>query len=385
MKLKYGANPHQSFAELVPLDAGTEPVEVLNGNPSYINLLDALNAWQLVREARLATGLAAAASFKHVSPAGAALAVPLDPDLARAYEVEGQELTPAALAYVRARGADPKCSFGDFAALSDPVDEATAAFLGGVVSDGVIAPGFEPGALERLAAKKGGSFIILRADPAFVPPPRESRELFGMKLVQDRNAHAVTTADLATVVCGQLTPEAKRDLLLGLVALKYTQSNSVGYALGGQMIGIGAGQQSRVDCTKLAGAKADAWWLRTHPKVLGLRFQKGVKKQERSNWRVRYIEGDLTPSETEALAASLDGRFDPLTDDERLEWIGRMRGVSLVSDGFIPFRDNIEHAQRHGVQFIAQPGGSTRDDEIEAACREYGMTLVHTKLRLFHH
>jgi phosphoribosylaminoimidazolecarboxamide formyltransferase/IMP cyclohydrolase len=254
-----------------------------------------------------------------------------------------------------------------------------------VVSDGVIAPGFEPGALERLAAKKGGGFIVLRADPDFVPPPRESRELFGMKLVQDRNAHAVTTADLATVVCGQLTPEAKRDLLLGLVALKYTQSNSVGYALGGQMIGIGAGQQSRVDCTKLAGAKADAWWLRTHPKVLGLRFQKGVKKQERINWRVRYIEGDLTPSETEALAASLDGRFDPLTDDERLEWIGRMRGVSLVSDGFIPFRDNIEHAQRHGVQFIAQPGGSTRDDEIEAACREYGMTLVHTKLRLFHH
>jgi phosphoribosylaminoimidazolecarboxamide formyltransferase/IMP cyclohydrolase len=385
MKLKYGANPHQSFAEGVPLDARTEPARVLNGNPSYINLLDALNAWQLVREARLATGLAAAASFKHVSPAGAALAVPLDPELARAYEVEGQELTPAALAYVRARGADPKCSFGDFAALSDVVDEATAAFLGGVVSDGVIAPGFEPGALERLAAKKGGGFIVLRADPDFVPPPRESRELFGMKLVQDRNAHAVTTADLATVVCGQLTPEAKRDLLLGLVALKYTQSNSVGYALGGQMIGIGAGQQSRVDCTKLAGAKADAWWLRTHPKVLGLRFQKGVKKQERINWRVRYIEGDLTPSETEALAASLDGRFDPLTDDERLEWIGRMRGVSLVSDGFIPFRDNIEHAQRHGVQFIAQPGGSTRDDEIEAACREYGMTLVHTKLRLFHH
>jgi phosphoribosylaminoimidazolecarboxamide formyltransferase/IMP cyclohydrolase len=369
----------------VPLDAKTEPARVLNGNPSYINLLDALNAWQLVREARLATGLAAAASFKHVSPAGAALAVPLEPELARAYEVEGQELTPAALAYVRARGADPKCSFGDFAALSDVVDEATAEFLAGVVSDGVIAPGFEPKALDRLAAKKGGSFIVLRADPDFVPPPRESRELFGMKLVQDRNAHAVTKADLATVVCGQLTPEAERDLLLGLVALKYTQSNSVGYALGGQMIGIGAGQQSRVDCTKLAGAKADAWWLRTHPKVLGLRFQKGVKKQERVNWRVRYIEGDLTPSETEAFGAALDGRLDPLTGDERLEWVGRMRGVSLVSDGFIPFRDNIEHAQRHGVQFIAQPGGSTRDDEIEAACREYGMTLVHTKLRLFHH
>ncbi len=385
MKLKYGANPHQSFAEAVPLDAATAPVAVENGNPSYINLLDALNAWQLVREARLATGLAAAASFKHVSPAGAALAVPLEPELARAYEVEGQELTPAALAHVRARGADPKCSFGDFAALSDRVDEATAAFLAGVVSDGVIAPGFEPKALERLRAKKGGGFIVLRADPDFVPPPRESRELFGMKLVQDRNAHPVTSADLATLVCGQLTPAAERDLLLGLVTLKYTQSNSVGYALGGQMIGIGAGQQSRVDCTKLAGAKADAWWLRTHPKVLGLRFRKGVKKQERINWRVRYIEGDLTASERDALGVALDGPLDPLRDDERRDWVERMRGVSLVSDGFIPFRDNIEQAQRHGVEFIAQPGGSTRDDEIEAACREYGITLVHTKLRLFHH
>jgi len=385
MKLKYGANPHQSFAEATPLDPATQPVEVLNGNPSFINLLDGLNAWQLVREAKLATGLPAAASFKHVSPAGAALAVPLTPELEQAYEVEGQSLTPSALAYVRARGADPKCSFGDFAALSDVVDEATAAFLAGVVSDGVIAPGFEPKALERLAAKKGGAFIVLRADPDFVPPARESRDLFGMKLVQDRNAHVVSNADLAAVVCGELTPEAERDLLLGLVALKYTQSNSVGYALGGQMIGIGAGQQSRVDCTKLAGAKADLWWLRTHPKVLGLRFRKGVKKQERINWRVRYIEGDLTPSEHEALAAALDGTLDLLHDDERRQWIERLSGVSLVSDGFIPFRDNIEQAQRHGVRFIAQPGGSTRDDDIEAACREYGITLVHTKLRLFHH
>jgi len=385
MKLKYGTNPHQSFAEAVPLDPAREPIAVLNGNPSYINLLDALNAWQLVREAKLATGLPAAASFKHVSPAGAALAVPLAPELARAYEVEGQSLTPAALAYVRARGADPKCSFGDFAALSEPVDDATAAFLAGVVSDGVIAPGFEPAALEKLSAKKGGGFIVLRADPEFVPPPRESRELFGMRLVQDRNAHPVTAAELETVVCGRLTPEAKRDLLLGLVTLKYTQSNSVGYALGGQMIGIGAGQQSRVDCTKLAGAKADLWWLRTHPKVLGLRFAKGVKRQDRINWRVRYIEGDLTPSEESALRAALAGPLEPLTSDERSEWLARLKGVSLVSDGFLPFRDNVEQAQRHGVAFIAQPGGSTRDDEIEAACNEYGIALVHTKLRLFHH
>jgi AICAR transformylase/IMP cyclohydrolase PurH len=249
----------------------------------------------------------------------------------------------------------------------------------------VIAPAFAPAALEKLRAKKGGGFIVLRADPDFAPPARESRDVFGVRLVQDRNAHAVSAADLETVVCGTLTPEAKRDLLLGLVTLKYTQSNSVGYALGGQMIGIGAGQQSRVDCTKLAGGKADLWWLRTHPKVLGLAFQKGVKRQERINWRVRYIEGDLTPSEARELGQALAGPLELLTDEERRAWLARMSGVSLVSDGFIPFRDNIEHAQRHGVRFIAQPGGSTRDDEIEAACREYGIALVHTKLRLFHH
>ncbi|HEX2485276.1 MAG TPA: phosphoribosylaminoimidazolecarboxamide formyltransferase [Myxococcota bacterium] len=385
MKLKYGINPHQGSASAEALAGGRLPIEVLNGRPSYINLLDALNAWQLVREARAATGLPAAASFKHVSPAGAALAVPLEPDLARAYEIEGESLTPAALAYVRARGADPKCSFGDFAALSEPVDEATARFLKGVVSDGVVAPGYEPAALEILRAKKGGDFIAIRADADFEPPAQESRELFGVRLVQDRNAHAVSERDLAAVVCGALTPEAKRDLLLGLVALKYTQSNSVGYALGGQMIGIGAGQQSRVDCTRLAGAKADLWHLRRHPKVLGLGFKKGVKRQDRINWRVRYIEGDWTPGEEEALRAALAGPLEPLSADERAAWLARLDGVSLVSDGFIPFRDNVDHAQRHGVRFIAEPGGSTRDDEVEAACREYGITLVHTKLRLFHH
>jgi phosphoribosylaminoimidazolecarboxamide formyltransferase/IMP cyclohydrolase len=385
MKLKYGINPHQGSASAEPVAGGRLPIEVLNGRPSYINLLDALNAWQLVREARAATGLAAAASFKHVSPAGAALAVPLEADLAQAYEVAGEALTPAALAYVRARGADPKCSFGDFAALSEPVDEATARFLRGVVSDGVVAPAYEPAALEALRAKKGGDFIVIRADASFEPPARESRELFGVRLVQDRNAHAVSERDLAEVVCGELTPDAKRDLLLGLVALKYTQSNSVGYALGGQMIGIGAGQQSRVDCTKLAGAKADLWHLRRHPKVLGLAFKKGVKRQDRINWRVRYIEGDLTRGEEAALREALDGPLALLSDDERRAWLARLDGVSLVSDGFIPFRDNVDHAQRHGVRFIAEPGGSTRDDEVEAACREYGIALVHTKLRLFHH
>ncbi len=385
MQIKHGCNPHQPFASVTPAAPGSEPVRVLNGNPSYINFLDALNAWQLVREAKLATGLAAAASFKHVSPAGAAVATPLSPELAEAYEVAGKQLTPAALAYVRARGADPKCSFGDFAALSEPVDVATASFLKDVVSDGVIAPGYEPAALEILRAKKAGGFIAMQADASYTPPAREEREVFGMRLVQDRNAHAVTATDLASVVCGELTPEAKRDLLLGLVAIKYTQSNSVGYALGGQMIGIGAGQQSRVDCTKLAGHKADHWWLRTHPKVLGLRFQNGVKRQDRVNWRVRYIEGDLTRFEEAALGEALDHPLDPLRDDERREWIRRLDGVSLVSDGFIPFRDNIDHAAKHGVRFIAQPGGSTRDGEIERACREYGIALVHTKLRLFHH
>jgi phosphoribosylaminoimidazolecarboxamide formyltransferase/IMP cyclohydrolase len=385
VRLKYGCNPHQSYATIEPLDAARVPIRVLNGTPSFINFLDALNAWQLVREARIATGLPAAASFKHVSPAGAAVAVPLTPELARAYEVEGKELTPAALAYVRARGADPKCSFGDFAALSDVVDVATAEFLKGVVSDGIVAPGFAPGALEILKQKKNGAFIVIEVDAAFAPPKRERRELFGMELVQDRNDHQLSEAELAEVVCGALTPEAKRDLLLGLVAIKYTQSNSVGYALGGQMIGIGAGQQSRVDCTKLAGAKADLWWLGTHPKVLGLRFQRGVKKQDRINWRVRYIEGDLTRFEQQALRAALDAPLDPLRDDERSEWLRRMSGVSLVSDGFIPFRDNIDHASKHGVAFIAEPGGSTRDKEVEDACREYGIALVHTKLRLFHH
>ncbi|MEE8313814.1 MAG: phosphoribosylaminoimidazolecarboxamide formyltransferase [Myxococcota bacterium] len=385
MRLKYGCNPHQVYAAAEVREGGTSPIELLNGTPSMINFLDALNAWQLVAELRGALNLPAAASFKHVSPSGAAVAVDLPPDLARAYEVEGKELTPAAIAYVRARGADPKCSFGDFVALSDPVDQATADFLKGVVSDGIVAPAYEPEALKTLCAKKSGSFIVLRADPDYRPPERETREVYGLRLVQDRNNQPVRASHLADVVCGELGPEGRRDLLLGLVALKYTQSNSMGYALDGQMIGIGAGQQSRVDCTKLAGAKADVWHLGRHPKVLGLRFKRGVKRQDRINWRVRYIEGDLLPAEEKALAEALAEPLALLSPEDKAGWIRELDGVSLVSDGFIPFRDNIDHAAKHGVRYVAQPGGSTRDAEIRAACEEYGITLVHTGLRLFHH
>jgi phosphoribosylaminoimidazolecarboxamide formyltransferase/IMP cyclohydrolase len=385
MRLRYGCNPHQTYAVAEGINGRQPPLHILHGAASMINVLDALNAWQLVAEARAALGLPAAASFKHVSPAGAAVAVPLPDDLARVYEVNGRELTPAATAYVRARGADPKSSFGDFVALSDPVDEATAAFLRGVVSDGIVAPGYEPAAFDILRGKKNGGFLVIQADPDFQPPERESRQIFGMELVQDRNNRAVVPSDLDHVVCGALTEAARRDLLLGLIALKYTQSNSMGYAIDGQMIGIGAGQQSRVDCTKLAGTKVDVWHLRRHPKVQGLKFKSGVRRQERINWRVRYIEGDLTGGEMRAFQDVLDQPLAPLDDDEKRAWLEQLSGVSMVSDGFIPFRDNIDHASRHGVTYIAQPGGSARDEEIETACREYGMTMVHTGLRLFHH
>ena len=383
-ELRYGINPHQRFHAAEALHGGA-PVRVLNGKTSFINWLDALNAWQLVREARAATGLPAAASFKHASPAGAALAVPLSPDLARSYEAEGLELSLAATAYVRARGADPKCSFGDFAALSEELDLETARVLRGVVSDGVIAPGFAPGALEILKQKKRGAFIVMQADADFEPPERESREVFGMRLVQDRNARIPAESDLSQVVCGALSPEAKRDLLLGLAAIKFTQSNSMGLVLGGQTIGIGAGQQSRVDCTRLAAGKADLWRLRSHPKALGLRFRSEVKRQERINWRVRYLEGDLDSGEARALAAALEEPAEPLGLEERRAWLAREEDIALVSDAFIPFRDNIDLAARHGVRFVAEHGGSARSGEIESACREHGIALVRTGLRLFHH
>ena len=385
MRFKYGCNPHQSFAQVVPIPGGKNPVETLSGSPGYINFLDAVNAFQLVMEARKALGMPAAASFKHVSPAGAAVATPLSPELARSYEVEGLDLSPVTVAYVRARGADPKCSFGDFVAVSEKVDVPFAKYMKTLVSDGIIAPDFEPEALDILKQKKKGAYVVMQADASFAPPAREKRELFGLVMEQDRNAIELSEAQLKNVVCGALTPEAKRDLLLGLVTLKYTQSNSVGYSLDGQMIGIGAGQQSRVDCTKLAGGKADMWFLRCHPKVLGLKFKPGVGKQDRINFRVRYIEGDLVPSEVVELGEALDQPLELLTDDEKRAWVKTLRGVSLTSDGFLPFRDNLDHASKHGVSFIAQPGGSTRDDDVIAGCKEHGMAMAHTGVRLFHH
>ena len=379
--LRYGCNPHQTHAAFEP----STGVRVRAGQPSFVNMLDALNAWQLVRELKDALAMPAAASFKHVSPAGAAVAVPLPADLQRAYEVEGVTLTPLATAYARARGTDPKSSFGDFVALSEPVDAATANYLKSVVSDGVIAPGFEPGAFETLARKKGGAFVVLEANPAYEPPPLESRQVFGITLTQTRNDHRITGADLANVVCGSLSEDAKRDLLLGLIALKYTQSNSVAFTSDGQTIGVGAGQQSRVDCTTLAGAKADVWRLRRHPNVQNLRFRSGAKRQERINWRVRYIEGDMAVAEQAAFAAALAEPASPLSAEERAAWLAKPANVSMASDGFIPFRDNVDCAQRHGVRFIAQPGGSARDAEVASACREYGIAMAHTGVRLFHH
>ncbi len=379
--LKYGCNPHQGRAAF---EAGA--IRVRNGSPSMINMLDALNAWQLVAELGEALDLPAATSFKHVSPAGAAVGVPLGDDLRQVYEVADRDLSPLATAYVRARGADPKSSFGDFVAVSEPVDSATASYLKSVVSDGIVAPGFEAGAFDVLAAKKGGSFVVLEADPDYRPPQLETREVYGVRLTQERNDRRIDETVLLDVAIGELTIAARRDLLLGLVTLKYTQSNSVGFALDGQMIGIGAGQQSRVDCTKLAGAKADVWHLSRHPRVLGIGFRPGVRRQARINWRVRYIEGDLTPGEhAEFAEAVADEPPEPLSADERDDWLNDLDGVALASDGFIPFRDNIDHAARHGVSFIAQPGGSTRDAEVADACGEHGIAMVHTGLRLFHH
>lgn len=388
MKLKYGCNPHQSVAEAVFEDENNQPFEILNGTPGYINLMDALNAWQLVDEVQRSLGIVAATSFKHVSPAGAAIGVELDDTLKACYGFPGEELSAAASAYLRARGADPSSSFGDFIGISDVVDVPTATILSKVVSDGIIAPAYEPEALEILKKKKKGAFIVLQANRDFAPPEVEERQIYGLNLKQSRNAQLITIEEhLSNVVSKnkEVSSETLRDLVLGLITIKYTQSNSVGYVKGGQMIGIGAGQQSRVDCTKLAGRKVDTWFLRQHPKVLGLEFKPGVKRQDAINWRLRYVEGDLTSSEQKSFEEVVVAVPEPLSEKEKKEWLASLEGVGFVSDAFIPFRDNIDHATKRGVQTIAHTGGSLRDDLVTAAADEYNMVMIQTGIRLFHH
>lgn len=386
LKLRYGTNPHQLPARVF-LETGELPLQVLNGSPGYINLLDALNSWQLVRELKQATGLPAATSFKHVSPAGAAVAVPLDETLQCAYFVDDLELSPLATAYARARGADRLSSFGDWVALSDTCDLATARILSREVSDGVIAPGYAPEALALLQKKQKGKYAVLQIAPDYRPGETERRQIFGVTFEQRRNDKPITAELLQNVVTARkdLSEDAQRDMLVALIALKYTQSNSVCLALGGQTIGIGAGQQSRIHCTRLAGAKADQWYLRQHPTVLDLPFKSGIKRPERENAIDQYLQDDLSAEEERALAQNFETPPAKLTREERRAWLDTLHGVTLGSDGFIPFRDSIDRASRSGVDYVVQPGGSLRDDTVIEACDAYGMTMVSTGLRLFHH
>jgi len=382
LELKYGCNPNQKPAKVFVED-GALPFEVLNGRPGYINLLDALNGWQLVRELREATQLPAAASFKHVSPAGSAVAEPLTDVLRKIYFAD-DELSPQATAYVRARGADRMSSYGDFAILSDECDETVANYLKREVSDGVIAPSYSPKALDILKAKRGGNYLVLRVDADYEPPEIERKQIFGVTFEQRRNDVKISADCLSDVPTRNktFTPEARRDLLTALITLKYTQSNSVCYALGGQAIGIGAGQQSRVHCTRLAGNKADYWFLRQCPKVLELPFKAGVKRPDRDNAIDVYIGGETFDDAWQNLFTA---KPNPLTADDKLAWLKNLRGVSLASDAFFPFGDNIERAHQSGVDFIAQTGGSIRDDNVIETCDKYNIAMAFTHIRLFHH
>jgi len=384
--LRYGCNPHQSPARIFSR-TGNLPIQVLNGRPGYINLLDALNSWQLVSELRAATGLPAAASFKHVSPAGAAVGVPLTKELKKCLFTDDMELSALATAYARARGADRLSSFGDWAALSDTVDVPTANLIKREVSDGVIAPGFEPQALEILKSKKKGGYAIIQIDPEYRPSQIEQREVFGVVFEQLRNSAKIDATSLVNVVTSrkEFSDEAVRDLIIAQITLKYTQSNSVCFALGGQVIGVGAGQQSRIHCTRLAASKADRWFLRQHPGVIGLDFKEGTGRPERDNAIDQFLEDDLTPAEQYMWQENFTTVPRRLTPDEKREWLKLMHGVSLASDAFFPFRDNIDRAQRSGVEFIVQPGGSVRDDAVIEACDEYGMVMAMSATRLFHH
>jgi phosphoribosylaminoimidazolecarboxamide formyltransferase/IMP cyclohydrolase len=372
LELRYGLNPDQVPARVEAVGGAPLPFTVLGGRPGYINLLDALNGWQLVSEMRNRFGLPAAASLKHVTPAGAALGLPLSPELAEACRVPASGLSPLACAYVRARGADRMASFGDFAAFSDPVDAAAAEVLGREVSDGVVAPGYEPAALERLRRKKGGAYLILQMDPAWSPPPMERREVFGVAFQQPRSTRPV---EVGTPVTRrrEVSAEAGRDMVLAAIVLRYTPSNSVALAWDGQAIGVGAGQQSRIHCTRLACGKAETWWLRQHPETRGLPLPAGLSRPARDNAIDAWLSGEDLPG-----AAAL-------APEARAAWLGKLHGVALASDGFIPFRDNIDRAARTGVGYVWQPGGSERDSEVVAAADEHGMVMCLSGLRLFQH
>lgn len=387
MELKYGVNPNQKSAK-VSVEGGKLPFTVLNGRPGYINLLDALNGWQLVTELKQATGLPAAASFKHVSPAGAAVAVPLDETLEKIYFVEGVKLSPVATAYIRARGADRMSSYGDFVALSDECDEQTADFLSREVSDGIIAPSYSQGALEILRKKRKGTYLVLQMDSAYRPEKIEKKQVFGVTFEQERNEVVIDESCLEErpTINKDIPAAAKRDLLIALITLKYTQSNSVCYAFGGQAIGIGAGQQSRVHCTRLAGAKADIWYLRQHPRVLALPFRDDVRRPDRDNAIDVYL-GE-TPEDVLADGSwqrVFTERVAPLTREEKKAWLATASGRSVASDAFFPFGDNVERAAKSGVSYIAQTGGSIRDDNVIETADKYGIAMAFTRIRLFHH
>ncbi|MGN1458297.1 MAG: phosphoribosylaminoimidazolecarboxamide formyltransferase [Acutalibacteraceae bacterium] len=388
LELKYGCNPNQKPSKIYMQDGSELPIKVLNGKPGYINFLDAFNSWQLVSELKAATGLPAAASFKHVSPAGAAVATELSDTLKKIYFVDDLELSPIASAYAKARGADRMSSYGDWAALSDVCDKQTALLLKREVSDGIIAPGYTDEALEILKSKRRGTYNIVQIDSSYVPAEIEHKQVYGITFEQGRNNLKIDAEMLKNIVTENkdLPESAKRDLIISLITLKYTQSNSVCYAKDGQAIGVGAGQQSRIHCTRLAGNKADIWYLRQCPKVLALPFKDDIRRPDRDNTIDVYISDDYE----DVLADGVWEQFftrkpEPLTREEKKEWLSTFSGVSLGSDAFFPFGDNIERAKRSGVQYIAQPGGSIRDDNVIDTCNKYNMTMAFTGIRLFHH
>jgi phosphoribosylaminoimidazolecarboxamide formyltransferase / IMP cyclohydrolase len=387
LPLRYGTNPQQAPARVFMQNGADLPITILGGSPGYINLLDALNAWQLVRELKAALNLPAAASFKHVSPAGAAVATPLSDVLKQAYFVADMELSPLATAYARARGADRLCSFGDFIALSDTVDVSTAKLIAREVSDGVIAPAYEPAALEILRQKKQGKYAVVQIDPAYEPPASETREVFGVTFEQRRHDRCVTPADFAKLVTESkdLPAAALRDLTVAWIVLKYTQSNSVCFVADGQTIGVGAGQQSRVHCVRLAGQKADLWRLRQHPAVLALPFRPETRRPERDNAIDQFLRDDVTPNEKAAWSEIFTQIPRQLTPDEKRAWLNDLTDVALGSDAFFPFSDSLHRAAASGVKYVFEPGGSARDADVIAAANAYGMTMAFTGVRLFHH